>query len=183
MKYRICNHASMSRSSPSRIDPRLELAWQMGWTPNTNKQTPTAWRIPEPIHYNYAVRGPRAIDCPFIRNQIFYKKDGLWWSLYFVQPEQAGIFEPWIQSQDIDIYWFNSKMPRISEHQRLLWNTPCAELNDHERLFQMGYYADLRSKYFTDANDTILLDLLGPIRNRVLEDANLITGKFDELES
>jgi hypothetical protein len=185
MTFRIYNFAKMSRSSPSRIDPRMPLARHMAWIPSTNRFSPSPWRVPEPCHYNYAVRGPRALDCAFIRNQVFYREENttLWWSLYFVPQDRADEFKLWAHSQDIDIYWYNNKQPQIRDYQRLLHNTACAELNDHERLFQMGYYANLRSKYFVD-DDTELLSIMGPVRDRVLNDLGLEdTGKFDEAES
>lgn len=185
MTFEIHNFAKMSRSSPRRVDPRIPVARHIGWQANTNCYSPTPWRVPEPHHYNYAVRSLRALDCDFIKNQVFYKdmNQNLWWSLYFVAEDLATRFKLWAHSQPIDIYWYNVKQPQIKEHQRLLYNTSCAEINANERLFQMGYYADLRSKYFTDSDDTILLDLLGPIRDRVLNDLGLATGKFDEAES
>lgn len=185
MTFHIHNFAKMSRGSPKRIDPRVALARHMGWQAHTNHYSPTPWRVPEPCHYNYAVRAGRPLNCEFIRNQVFYKDTDLklWWSLYFVTEEHAQAFKLWAHAQPIDIYWFNSKQPVVKDYQRLLHNTACAELNDNERLFQMGYYANLRSKYFVD-DDTELLSIMGPVRDRVLTGLDLEdTGKFDEAQS
>ena len=45
-------------------------------------------------------------------------------------------------------------------------NSP--EMTAEERLYTMGYFAKLHSKYFSE-DDTMLLERLGPIRTEVLE--------------
>lgn len=185
MTYEICNHAKIYKGLKNRIDPRVPIARHIAWQATTNSGTPSPWHVPEPNNYNYAVRGPRAYDCAFLQDQVFYREENSrrWWSVYYVTQDKIPQFEAWARQQSIDYLWFNSRAVPIRQNQRLLWNTKCAELNDSERLFQMGYYANLRSKYFID-DDTELLSIMGPVRDRVLDGLDFEdTGKFDEVES
>lgn len=183
MSYRIIDYASQYRGSTTRIDPRAALARHMGWQTPTNMITASEFNSPEPPNYNYAVRGPRAQICDLSSHTVFYREDSLWWSLYIVSGQKHQEMLAWADNLDIDIFWFNSKLPRRRSGRGLLFNTKCADINTEERLFQMGYYSKLQSKYFSD-DDRKLLSLLGPVRDRVLEGLGLEdTGKFDEAES
>ena len=182
MSYQTIDYAKLSRRDVLKCDPRVAIARHMDWQPNYNSKAAVAWTLPEPVNYNRAVCGPRPIECKFITNNIFYRdeKTQKWWSVYYVTEQLQAKFEDWIKLQDIEIYWFNCKPVRMREHQKLLYNIKNGEINTNERLFQMGYYAKLGSKYFADANDTMLLDRLGPIRDRVYDRAEEgLTSKFD----
>jgi hypothetical protein len=116
-------------------------------------------------------------------HSVFYRENSLWWSIYIISAEQHTAILAWAKNLEIDIFWYNSKLPRRRASRGLLHNTKCAEINTEERLFQMGYYSKLQSKYFSD-DDRKLLSLLGPVRDRVLSDLGLEdTGKFDEANS
>ena len=169
MPYKEFNFAAHYRGNPGRIDPRVAIAKHMSWT-KTGGIVPTAWRVPEPDNYNHAIRTPRPTVCEFIKDAVFYKEltTNKWWNVFYVLPEQTEDFRAWVDEQDTDLYWYHTKSPAVRQNRPRLYNTPQAEISVDERLFQMGYYAKLSSKYFSE-DDKKLLELLGPIRDRALE--------------
>lgn len=170
MRYQTFNFAAQYRGNPSRIDPRVPIARHMDWVKTTGT-VPTAWRVPEPDNYNHAIRTPRPIVCEFVKDAVFYRDlaTNKWWNVFYVPEHQVEAFRAWVDQQDTDLYWYHTKPPAIRPSRPRLYNTAQAEINVDERLFQMGYYAKLGSKYFSE-DDKKLLELLGPVRNRVLDD-------------
>lgn len=170
MSYQTIDHHAQNRGHPERLDPRTALARHIGWHALTNTASYSDFTYPEPINYNYAVRAQRLIHCDFVRNSVFYRDltENKWWSLYVVEKSAIRQFFDWVKLQPIDIFWFNRTPPQPRRVKRILYNTKPADINGNERLFQMGYYSKLQSKYFSE-DDKKLLELLGPVRDRVLE--------------
>jgi len=169
MSYQVVNFAAVYRGNQNRIDPRVAIARHLEWSKNTGYGLPTPWRVPEPDNYNHAIRTTHPVACDFIKDAVFYRDltTNKWWNVFYVPTAQDTDFRAWVEQQDLDIYWFHTKAPAIREERRRLYNAANGEINTDERLFQMGYYADLSSKYFSD-DDKKLLELMGPVRNRVL---------------
>lgn len=169
MSYQKFDFAAQYRGNPNRIDPRIAIARHMAWIKATGL-APTVWRVPEPDNYNHAIRTHRPVACDFVKDAVFYKDlaTNKWWNVFYVPQDQTEAFRAWVDQQNTDFYWYHNKAPAPRLTRNILYNTPHAELNTEERLFQMGYYAKLSSKYFSE-DDKKLLELMGPIRNRVLE--------------
>ena len=171
MSYQIIDYSRLSKRDVLKNDPRVAIARHMEWQPNYNYNALVVWHGIEPVNFNHALFGARPLECKFIQDSVIYKdtKTSKWWSVFLVPDNLEERFELWLKEQPIDIHWFASKRTRIRARQGLLYNTKNADINTNERLFQMGYYAKLGSKYFTDTDDTMLLDRLGPIRDCVLD--------------
>lgn len=185
MTYEICDYSRIYKGMPNRIDPRVAIARHIGWINTHNYGYPVPWRVPEPVNYNYAVRSGRPIECKFIQDQVFYRTetDSRWWTVYYVPEDSLAAFDSWVKQQPIDYLWFHTRPPAIRTNQRLLYNKKAAEINVNERLFQMGYYAKLGSKYFVD-DDHALLSIMGPVRDRVLNGpVDEQTDLLDQAES
>ena len=147
-------------------DPRLALAKWMGWK---KLHTPeTEYRTPEPDNYNRAVFAAEAIDCTIIEDQVvFYDKVNKGWiTLLYVPDEQTTEVDAWIQQCRPWAYWVHLRAPKIKPQRGMLWarhNIGNDNQTDNERLYTMGYYEDLKVKYFSD--DTEYVDsLLGEAR-------------------
>lgn len=182
MSYQIIDYGKLSKRDVMKFDPRVAIARHMCWQPNYNPTSLATWSIPEPVNYNRAVRAAKPIECKFIENSIFYRDErtGSWWSVYYLLDPVKDQFEEWVKLQDIEIYWFNSKTPRVREQQRLMFSRANSDITDNERLFQMGYYETFGSKYFADADSKSMSVRLGPIRDKVYDRAEEgLDSKFD----
>jgi hypothetical protein len=162
-------------------DPRIAIARHIGWTKTTS--TETEYSLPEPDHFNYAGLSNKPIECPVIENQVFYqdKKTKLWWSVYFVTEQKNELFLSWGENIDFDLYWTPLKPTRMRQRRGLLKaKTKISDHNqtDNERLYTMGYYENLKVKYFNDDAEYVN-SLLGPAR-AVLK--NPIPEELDEVE-
>jgi hypothetical protein len=152
-------------------DPRIAVARHIGWIKSHSQDT--QFSLPEPDHYNYAGLALRPIDCPVITDQVFYqdRKTKLWWSLYYVPAEQVKDFVAWAEPIEFIQRWTPFKSSRMRQRRGLLYvKGKVADYNqtDNERLYTMGYYENLKVKYFSD--DPEYVDsLLGPAR-AVLKD-------------
>lgn len=147
-------------------DPRIAVARQIGWIKSSTAET--EYSIPEPDHYNYAGLADRPWDCPYITNQVFYqdKKSQLWWSLYYVPHEQVKQFVAWADPIEFIQRWTPFRNSKMRNRRGLLYvKGKVADHNqtDNERLYTMGYYENLKSKYFDD-DATIVDSLLGHAR-------------------
>jgi hypothetical protein len=150
-------------------DPRIAISKHISWVRPTAYETEYA--VPEPDDYNYAVCGTKPIECQFVKDQVFYKqKDNMWWSVYCVPVEQRTEFLTWLEKQQFEVYWCSSRNVNLRKRRPMLYarkNQPDLTLN--ERLFAMGYFTNLSSKYFSE-DDTMLLERLGPARAEVFDD-------------
>lgn len=155
----------------SQTDPRIVIAKHIGWEKKTNKFT--EWHTPEPDNYNRAVLAPTIIECGFIRDHVFHYDSAykLWWTIYYVPPDARPHFDNWLLEQAWHIRWYFDHAVQVRERRKLL--TPDnirSDVTDNERLFTMGYYANLHSKYFSEGTDDWLLSRMGTIRDCVLND-------------
>lgn len=150
-------------------DPRFPIAQHIGWVRPTHNET--EYFVPEPDNYNRAVMAPKPLECPFIEDQVFYRdlERNAWWSIYYVPQHLANRYDLWINNQTVIYRWWQPNPAAMRQRRPLLYNRINShEMTTNERLYTMGYYANLHSKYFSD-DDTILFSRLGSARANLLE--------------
>jgi hypothetical protein len=152
---------------PAYRDPRTPIAFHIGWIKTYAKDI--IFSLPEPDNYNRAVCCLRPVECKFINDQVFYRDltTNLWWTVLYVPEDQINQFDAWVLQQNYLLSWSVQRATRIREQQGLLYARKNSDITVNERLFQMGYYAKLRDKYFA-LNDKMLLERLGPARAEVI---------------
>jgi len=161
------NYTSAFKSNRDLIDPRIVIARHISW--HRGKGTDTAFPVPEPDNYNRAIIGDRPCECKFIEDQVFYfdRQRQAWFSVYYVPDEQLDEFTAWVKEIKPDALWVHTTTPKIRPQRGLLWtrdNVSARFLTDNERLHTLGYYEDLKVKYFND--DVEYIDsLLGESRD------------------
>jgi len=132
-------------------DPRLAIAKHIGWQRSNTGET--EFHTPEPDNFNYAMHSTRPLLCPVIADTVAYKSEELggWWSVYCVPDRQLLDFYAWAEQQDVDLYWSNPRASRKRSTRPLLWTRKAQpELTDQERLYTMGYYDNLQTKFNID---------------------------------
>ena len=152
------------------MDPRRAIAKHIGWQRPVDKY-PTTWSTPEPDNYNEGLATTRPLECPFIRDQVFYwdADAKLWWSVYFVPKEQMTEYLFWALKQTYQLRWHHTRPIAVRPRQGALhYKKNVVELTDNERLAQMGYFAKFSIKYEVD--DTMLSTHLGPARADLYSD-------------
>lgn len=145
-------------------DPRIAISQHIAWAKPYS--TDTEYSVPEPDNFNYAILADSPRECSFLKNQVLYKCSKLksWWSVYLVPESQLEDFILWLKDQKYKFFWSNARSPKLRQRRPHLWTKKSQpELTDDERLFQMGYYAKLRDKYFSE-DDTMLLERIGSAR-------------------
>lgn len=170
MRYtntRSWNYTKYFKPDKDLIDPRLaiarHIAWHRGTTPDTDRS------VPEPDNFNRAIFANKPYDCDFIEDQVFYfdKSRNNWFSVYYVPDEQVDEFNLWIDKLEPNAFWQHLNAPKIRLQRSLLWtrdNKSQKTLTDNERLHTLGYYEDLKVKYFSD-DATYVDSLLGESRD------------------
>lgn len=149
---------------PAYKDPRIPIARHIDWIKTYTIES--TFTSPEPDNYNRAVYALTPIECKFIKDQVFYRdltKHNTWWTVYYVPQDQLENFDSWIKTQNYQLFWLMEKTVKLRSPMHLLYARKNSDITDNERLFQMGYYAKLGSKYFSE-DDTMLLERLGPAR-------------------
>jgi len=145
-------------------DPRLALAKQTGW--KKMHIDVTEYPTPEPDNYNRAILAHIPIDCSIVEDQVFYKYKDSWITLLYVPEDQCTEIDSWIIQCRPMAVWCHLKPPRIKPQRGMLWtrdNISDKNMTDNERLYTMGYFDELKVKYFND--DTSYVDsLLGTAR-------------------
>ena len=145
-------------------DPRIQLARQIGWRKFHSHET--EYPTPEPDNYNRAVFAHIPIDCSILEDQVFYKHRLGWMSLFYVPPEQIVQVDSWIRQCRPMAVWCHLKPPKIKPQRGMLWtrdNISDTNMTDNERLYTMGYFEELKVKYFND-DATYVDSLLGSAR-------------------
>ena len=155
---------------PPYKDPRIPIARHMDWSKTHTKESYLSQ--PEPDNYNRSLCAKKPIECKFIKDQVFYKdyKEDLWWTVYYVPETQEAAFDVWVRKQNFLLYWHISKATKVRPRVPLLAARKNSDITDNERLFTMGYYAKLNSKYFSELSEDWLLAKLGPVRTEILTD-------------
>jgi len=170
MRYnntRSWNYTKNFKPQRDLIDPRIVIARHIGWYRGTAQDTENS--VPEPDNYNRAIFANKPWDCNFIEDQVFYydKLRLNWFSVYYVPEEQIEEFNAWIEIIEPNAFWQHFNASKIRPQRSLLWcreNKSRRTLTDNERLHTMGYYEELKVKYFND--DTAYVDsLLGESRD------------------
>ena len=156
---------TQKKTGPHKIDPRDQIAIHIGWS-RPGEKKPTTWSCPEPDNYNEALFATKPIDCPYVKNQVFYldSKNQGWWSVYYIKDNLTyDKFCSWLLTQSYSIRWHHTRpIPVRTKQGALHTRLSATELTDAERLYQMGYYEILSSKYSVDA--TTLSTFLGNTR-------------------
>lgn len=168
---------------PAFKDPRIPIARHIEWAKSYSKEN--FFTLPEPDNYNRATLSRRGLDCKFIKDQVFYRDitTDNWWTVYYVPDNQITEFDSWVRTQNFLLTWSILKAAKIRPAVKLLYARKNSDVTDNERLFTMGYYTKLGSKYFSE-DDTMLLDRLGPARADILEGVREgLTSKFDSSTS
>lgn len=148
-------------------DPRIAIARHTAWYKSSTEYTD--YPTPEPDNYNRAVIANVPIDCTIIEDQVFYydKTHKHWITVMYVPEELDVEVDSWIKQCKPKAVWYHAKPPKIKQRKNLLWtrdNKSSSTLTDNERLYTMGYYEDLKVKYFSD--DIEYIDsLLGESRD------------------
>ena len=170
MRYnntRSWNYTKNFKPKRDLIDPRIIIARHIGWHRGTAQDTEHS--VPEPDNYNRCIFANKPLDCEFIEDQVFYldKIRNNWFSVYYVPEEQIEEFNAWVEIIEPNAFWQHLNAPKVRPQRSLLWcreNKSQGTLTDNERLHTMGYYEELKVKYFND--DTEYVDsLLGQSRD------------------
>lgn len=165
-------------------DPRIPIARQIAWLKPTSNET--EFSLPEPDHYNYAGLAGKPIDCPVIASQVFYqaKKSKQWWSVYYVTEKENESFLAWSEDIKFDLCWTPHKTSKMRQRRSMLWtrnNISEDTQTDNERLYTMGYYENLKSKYFNDDTtyvDSLLGEARATLKNFVPEEQSIEVDDF-----
>ena len=175
------NYNPSYQGSQDLYDPRFPLIKYTGW--KKINQTDTEYRTPEPDNYNRAVFADKPQDCELIEDQVFYydQEHSAWMSLYYIPDELTPAVDAWIKEQKPWAVWCHLKPPRVKPERGLLWtrhNISDDNMTDNERLYTLGYYKNLKVKYFDD--DPEYVDSLLGTARAVLN--NPIPEELDEVE-
>jgi len=152
------------------IDPRVVLARYLGWKKTFAEYTD--YSTPEPDNYNRAVFQSQPTECALIEDQVIFY-DSLrqgWITLMYIPREQLTEVNTWITQLNPQADWRYYKAPQPKPNRHLLWtrhNFRKDEQTENERLYTMGYYENLKSKYFSD--DAEYVDSLLGTARAVLE--------------
>jgi hypothetical protein len=135
------------------VDPRIAIARHINWY--RGKSAETANSVPEPDNYNRSIFADKPCECKFIKDQVFYfdKAKNAWFSVYYVPESQFEEFNLWIQEIKPSAVWHHTTTPKPRPQRPLLWNRGNVSerfLTDNERLHTLGYYENLKLKYFSD---------------------------------
>lgn len=148
------------------VDPRIAVAKQIAWKKSSTDYT--EYSTPEPDNYNRAVVANMPIECSIIEDQVVYydQQRKHWITLMYVPEEQITEVDSWIHQCKPRAIWQHNKPPKVKPLKSLLWtrnNISDRNMTDNERLYTMGYFEELKVKYFSD--DTEYVDsLLGEAR-------------------
>jgi len=167
-------------------DPRIAIALHIQWE-KTNA-TVSPWTFPEPPDYNMAAAGLKIYDCPFIQEQIFYRDNinpELWWSIYRVPRDIISQFKLWLinYQPEIPIIWAHTATRKPHPSKTLLHSrSGGGDLTENERLYSLGYYDRLKSKF---SNHTeYLTQKIGAINPDYHKKIGVITDtEFEENDS
>jgi len=141
------------QSQRNLLDPRIAIARHISWHRGKSLDTPNP--VPEPDNYNRSIFADQPQECKFIKDQVFYfdKTRNAWFSVYYVPELQIEEFNSWIQEIKPSAYWLHTHTPKPRPQRSLLWgrgNVSSRFLTDNERLHTLGYYENLKVKYFSD---------------------------------
>ena len=166
----------ISENCPSLPDPRIAVTRHMAW------QIPTSISLSvgvEPDNYNFGIFDSKPYDLKFIQHQCWYKIDQMfkrkrvigWVSLYVAEERlQAILFNREMLKLQPQAVWRYDKAklvrPKKTELQREKFHYKRTDgfLTTEERLYQMGYYEKLKTKYF---DDEALFKVVGTPRGAV----------------
>ena len=149
-------------SCPLIFDPRIHITRQMSWLRVGEE---TNWTGVEPDNYNYAIFDSKPHDLKFIKDQCWYRTNEK-----FRKKKILGWMSVYVITDREEIFLFNREVLRLQPHA--VWRYDKAypvrpkntilrrekqrgkhsenNLTTEERLYQMGYYEKLETKYFDD---------------------------------
>ena len=146
----------------SLFDPRTHISRHIAWQ-RTGEET--HWTGVEPDNYNYAIFDNKPHDIKFIKDQCWYKVNEVfrtnkiqgWVSAYVIDTkEDIFLFNRELLIIQPQAVWRYDKSqplrPKRTQLQRERTSGKRADYNltTEERLYQMGYYEKLETKYFDD---------------------------------
>ena len=164
-------------------DPRIALARHIGWKKLHTQETDFC--TPEPDNYNRAILSRYPVDCEIIEDQVVYYQiqHKLWITLMYVPDELLVPVDTWMAQCKPLAYWQHNKPGKIKPRRGMLWargNMREDTQTDNERLYTMGYFDELKVKYFSD--DPEYVDsLLGEARAS-LKNPQPEVEDYDEFE-
>jgi hypothetical protein len=169
-------------------DPRLPITKHIQWTLPTG---PSTYSGAEPDNYNLAIYDHWPHDFKFMEHQCFYLVDKIvnrrkflgWMSLYVAEERlQTILFNREILRIQPQAVWRYPRAKLLRE-KRTLINREVTHINrqgdnfsTEERLYQMGYYEKLKTKYF---DDEALFKVVGTPRGSVLNYQPEVDNEFD----
>lgn len=160
-------------------DPRLTITRHMEWTMPMGKDS--SWNGVEPDNYNLAIYDTKPHDFVFMQHQCFYrldkhihyKKCNGWISLYVAEERlQTILFNREILKIQPLAFWKYQGARPIRKKRTLLdrennySNRSHDNFSTEERLWQTGYYENMRVKYFD--GDEKFIKVVGTPRGAVL---------------
>jgi hypothetical protein len=169
-------------------DPRLPITKHIQWTLPTG---PSTYSGAEPDNYNLAIYDSKPHDFKFIEHQCFYRVDKTvsrrkflgWMSLYVAEERlQTILFNREILKIQPQAVWKYPHAKLIREKRSLVnrevtyTNRQGDNFSTEERLYQMGYYEKLKTKYF---DDEALFKVVGTPRGSVLNYQPEVDNEFD----
>jgi len=152
----------INNDCPALPDPRIQVTRHMAW------QIPTDLNLyggVEPDNYNFGIFDSKPYDLKFIQHQCWYKIDQAfkrkriigWISLYVAEERlQSILFNREILKLQPQAVWRYDKAKLIRpkktqlQRERFHYKRTDGFLSTEERLYQMGYYEKLKTKYFDD---------------------------------
>jgi len=152
-------------------DPRTQIARHIQWVkPVYGKEGRglTDWSVPEPDAFNSAFFADRPIECPFIRNQVWYYDESKrgWFSVYYVEKDQKATWNHWAMKQNWIAHWTVFKpsqlrrtRPMLEEKKR---KKSSYDPSLNERLHELNYYSSLLNKVEEDAR-SVLIERIGDL--------------------
>lgn len=165
-KYVFWTYHNEYKGTKDFIDPRVPIAKLIDWKKTTAEYTD--YPTPEPDNYNRAIATNTPVECLLIEDQIIYfdQYREHWITLMYVPELQINDVDIWIKCCSKSAVWCHLKPPALKKQRTLLWtrdNISDRNMTDNERLYTLGYYEELKVKYFND--DTTYVDsLLGTAR-------------------
>jgi hypothetical protein len=150
---------------PYLADPRTPIARHIQWSkPIYGKEGRglTDWSVPEPDAFNSALFASKPIECPFIRNQVWYYDENrrAWFSVYFVEKDQKAEWSRWAMKQNWIAQWtvfkpsqLRKPRPMLEEKKR---KKATYEPSLNERLHELNYYSTLLNKVEEDMKPSVL---------------------------
>ena len=167
-----------NKPCPALLDPRIQIVQHTAWQQSNKKVS--LFGI-EPDNYNFAIFDDKPHDIKFIKDQCWYKIDKIfrrnriqgWMSLYVILDRDTTIKfnQEIIKLQPTAVWKFDKAQPirpkrQLMHRENSYRNRSETNFSTEERLWQLGYYENLKNKYLND--EEYFLKVVGQPREAVL---------------